>query len=318
MNTTVLILGGVVIVIVVIALLIVGFRNREEVDPLQERLSEYGGTEELTKNLEDIEMSVPFSERVLIPIASAMASFTTQFTPQETLEKTQKQLVLAGSPNNITPPVFWVMRFVAMIILGVVLLILFVVTKQKTLYIILGGVGGAALGFFLPQMWLGSKISRRQDEILKALPDALDLMSICVNAGLGFDQAMGKVYEKWDNELALSFGRVIQEIQLGKTRRQALRAMDESMGVSDVTTFIGAIIQADQLGVSISKILNIQADQMRMKRRQRAEQKAQAAPVKMMIPLALFIFPAIYIVLLGPAMVQIAKMFLSGGGGSLF
>ena len=313
MNVTVLILGGVVIVIIVVALLVIGFRNREEVDPLQERLAEYGGTEELTKNLEDIEMSVPFSERVLIPIATAMASFTTQFTPQETLENTQKKLVLAGNPSNITPPVFWVMRFVAMIGIGVVLLILFVVTKQKVLFIILGGMGGAALGFFLPQMWLGSKISRRQDEILKALPDALDLMSICVNAGLGFDQAMGKVYEKWDNELALSFGRVIQEIQLGKTRREALRSMDESMGVSDVTTFVGAIIQADQLGVSISKILNIQAEQMRMKRRQRAEQKAQAAPVKMMIPLAIFIFPAIYIVLLGPATVQIAKMFLEGG-----
>jgi tight adherence protein C len=175
--------------------------------------------------------------------------------------------------------------------------------------VIAGLLGGAAVGFMLPALWLRGKINRRQEDVIKALPDALDLMSICVNAGLGFDQAMGKVYEKWDNELGLAFGRVIQEIQLGKTRREAMKAMDESIGVADVTTFVGAIIQADQLGVSISKILNIQAEQMRIKRRQRAEQKAQAAPVKMMIPLAIFIFPSIYIVLLGPAAIQVFKMF---------
>ena len=111
-------------------------------------------------------------------------------------------------------------------------------------------------------MILKSKIDRRQEEIIKSLPDALDLMTICVEAGLGFDQAMSKVYEKWDNELALAFGRVIDEISLGRTRREALRRMDESIGVSDVTTFASSIIQADQLGVSIAKVLKIQAEQM--------------------------------------------------------
>jgi tight adherence protein C len=128
-------------------------------------------------------------------------------------------------------------------------------------------------------------------------------LTICVEAGLGFDAAMGKVYEKWDNELSIAFGRVIQEIQLGKIRREALRDMASRMDVPDVTSFTAAIIQADQLGVSISKILRVQSDQMRVKRRQRAQEKAQQAPVKMMIPMVLLIFPSIWIVLLGPSII---------------
>ncbi|MEL7234420.1 MAG: type II secretion system F family protein, partial [Chloroflexota bacterium] len=174
-------------------------------------------------------------------------------------------------------------------------------------------VGSAALGYFLPSLWIGSKISKRQDTIIKALPDALDLLTICVEAGLGFDAAMGKVYEKWDNDLSLAFGRVLREIQLGKGRREALKDMSDRLGVPDVTTFIAAVIQADSLGVSMSQILRVQSDQMRIKRRQRAQEKAQAAPVKMMIPLAFLIFPAIYIVLLGPAILSLIE---NGTGGA--
>src|SRR5436305_3114864 len=155
-------------------------------------------------------------------------------------------------------------------------------------------------------------MSRHQNIIYKALPDALDLLTICVEAGLGFDAAMGKVYDKWDNDLSIAFGRVIQEIQLGKLRREALRDMASRMEVNDVTTFTAAIIQADQLGVSIAKILRIQADQMRIKRRQRAQEKAQQAPVKMLIPMVFLIFPSIWIVLLGPAIIQLKNSNLSG------
>ncbi len=315
MNLVPLIILGLAGLIVAIVLVIVGMRKQDDYDPLAERLAQYGGSAEVDANLEQIELSVPFSERVLMPIAQGLANFTTQFTPRETLEKTYHQIVLAGSPNHLTPSIFWVLRFVAMFGLGTLILLVFIITGQKPLFIVLGGAISAGVGFMLPQMWLGSKIKRRQDSILRALPDALDLMSICVNAGLGFDQAMGEVYEKWDNELAIAFGRVLQEIQLGKTRREALRAMDDSMEVPDVTAFAGAIIQADQLGVSISKVLNIQADQMRMKRRQRAQEKAQQAPVKMMIPMVIFIFPSIWIVLLGPAAIQMFRTFFVQGIG---
>jgi tight adherence protein C len=133
------------------------------------------------------------------------------------------------------------------------------------------------------------------------MPDALDLLTICVEAGLGFDSAMSKVVEEWENELSAAFGRVIQEIRLGKLRRDALKDMAERVGISEMTSFVAAVVQSEQLGVSMSRVLRIQADQMRMRRRQAAEEKARQAPVKMMIPLVFLIFPAILIVLLGPA-----------------
>jgi tight adherence protein C len=150
-------------------------------------------------------------------------------------------------------------------------------------------------------MLLQSAIDRRQKSIRKAMPDALDLLTICVEAGLGFDGAMSKVNEKWDNELSLAFGRVLREIQLGKLRRDALRDMADRIGIPEMTSFVAAIIQSEQLGVSMAKVLRIQSDQMRLKRRQAAEEEAHKAPVKMLFPMVLLIFPTILIILLGPA-----------------
>jgi tight adherence protein C len=176
------------------------------------------------------------------------------------------------------------------------------VTNQSVSRRFLATAVAGGLGFYLlPTLWLSSQIRGRQAEIVKALPDALDLLTISVEAGLGFDAAMNKVAEKWSNELSVAFKRVIQEIQMGKLRREALRDMADRMDVSDVSSFVAAIIQADQLGVSIAKVLRIQSEQMRIRRRQRAEEKAHQAPVKMLFPMVFLIFPAILIVLLGPA-----------------
>ena len=150
------------------------------------------------------------------------------------------------------------------------------------------------------------------------MPDALDLLTICVEAGLGFDGAMQKVNEKWDNELGRAFGRVLREIQLGKLRREALRDMAERMGVGEMTSFIAAVIQSEQLGVSMAKVLRIQSDQMRVKRRQLAEEEAHRAPIKMLIPMALLIFPSICIVLMTPALLMLFRSALNNllfGGG---
>jgi tight adherence protein C len=144
------------------------------------------------------------------------------------------------------------------------------------------------------------------------MPDALDLLTICVEAGLGFDSAMQKVQEKWDNDLALEFGRVIQEIRLGKLRRDALRDMAERAGVAELTSFVAAVIQSEQLGVSLAKVLRIQSDQMRVRRRQMAEEEAHKAPIKMIFPIALLIFPSILIVLLGPAAMLLMSSALGG------
>lgn len=144
------------------------------------------------------------------------------------------------------------------------------------------------------------------------MPDAMDLLTICVEAGLGFDAAMSKVAEKWENQLSLSFSRAIREVQLGKTRREALRDMADRIGIGEMTSFVAAVIQSEMLGVSLAKVLRIQSDQMRMKRRQRAEEEAHRAPIKMLLPMGLLIFPSIMIILLVPAGFRILRTFNGG------
>jgi len=158
-------------------------------------------------------------------------------------------------------------------------------------------------------LWVQSLINRRQNEVRKAMPDALDLLTICVEAGLGFDAAMSKVSEKWENELSFALSRAIREIQLGKTRRDALRDMADRLGIMEMTSFVAAVIQSELLGVSLSRVLRIQSDQMRVRRRQRAEEEAHKAPIKMIIPMALLTFPSIMFILLTPAAIQISKSF---------
>lgn len=292
----------IVVLLVIAGLVYIGFRDDRKRDPLQERLAEFGDRDELPESLEQIELSLSFRDRVVIPLLRRIADVVTRFTPQKQLDETRKLIDLAGIAGSMEPTTFFVLRIGATIGLGLAaFMVFFVLSPQSNGLIYV--VGGAALGYFFPLLWIRGKISRRQDGIVKALPDALDLLTIAVEAGLGFDQAMGKVYEKWDNDLAIAFGRVLREIQLGKLRREALRDMSERMDVPDVTSFVAAVIQADQLGVSMVKILRVQSDQMRVKRRQRAQEKAHQAPVKMMIPMVLLIFPSLWIVLLGPAII---------------
>ncbi len=300
----------IVVLVVVAALVYVGMKEDRSRDPLQERLAQFG-ERDMPESLEDIELSLPFKDRVLLPLMRRVADVVVRFTPEKQLEQTRKQIELAGMAGSMEPTTFFAMRIGATIGLGLMaFMVFFVLSKNANglVYVI----GGAALGYFFPVLWIKSKISKRQTNVLKALPDALDLLTICVEAGLGFDQAMGKVYEKWDNDLAVAFGRVLREIQLGKLRREALRDMAERMGVPDVTAFTAAVIQADQLGVSMTKILRVQSDQMRVKRRQRAQEKAHQAPVKMMIPMVLLIFPSLWIVLLGPAVVFLLESGVMG------
>jgi tight adherence protein C len=299
------VIGGAVILVVV------GMRDNRREDPLQSRLAEFAARGE-TANLEEIELSQPISERVIMPLARTMGELALKFTPQNAIQSTAKKLDLAGNPRGLDPTVFWALRFIAAVVMGGLMLFLFTIGLdawswgRKLLIIALF----VLLGFYLPEMLISSKITRRQKEIRKAMPDALDLLTICVEAGLGFDGALAKVSEKWDNELSLAFGRVLREIQLGKLRREALRDMSERMGIPEMTSFVAAVIQSEQLGVSMSKVLRIQADQMRVKRRQMAEEEAHKAPIKMLIPMALLIFPSICIVLMTPALLMLMRSAL--------
>jgi tight adherence protein C len=309
--TVILIVLILLIIIGAIVMVVVGVHDASGEDPLQDRLAEFAARGE-TVNLEQIELSQPFSDRVVVPLARKFGEFATRFTPQNAIQSAAHKIELAGNPRALDPATFWASRFIVAVVLAVFLIFIFSISKmsigllQRLLVIGLFMV----LGFYIPEMLLSSSIQRRQKEIRKAMPDALDLLTICVEAGLGFDGAMAKVYEKWDNELSLAFGRVIREIQLGKLRRDALRDMANRLGIPEMTSFVAAVIQSEQLGVSMSKVLRIQADQMRMKRRQHAEEEAHKAPIKMLIPMALLIFPSICIVLMAPAVLMMMRSAL--------
>lgn len=307
--TVIYVLGGVVL-LVAIAVVVVSLRRSdqgEDEDPLQARLAEFIQRGDVT-SLEEIELSQPFSERVLIPVINRIGEFSARFTPQKTIQSTARQFELAGNPWPIDPSTFLLLRFVLGVVFGglmIAVTILYPLSDQASqnfLYIF----GGAFFGFWYPHYTLTRKITERQSEIRKAMPDALDLLTICVEAGLGFEAAMSKVAEKWDNQLALAFSRALKEIQLGKVRREALKDMSDRLGITEMTSFVAAIIQSEQLGVSLAKVLRIQADQMRVKRRQYAEEQAHKAPIKMIIPMALLIFPSILIIILTPAILQFA------------
>jgi len=298
------------VVLIVVALIIIGISvlllQRAEEDPLVTRIDEFAAREELV-SIEEIELSMPITDRIFVPILRQVSEFLIRFTPQQTLEHTTKMLELAGNPRNMRAAEFIALRVGSTIFFGFFTFFFMsrfgTATNRTLLYTLVGCV----IGWALPAMWLRSKADRRKDAVIKKLPDALDLMTICVDAGLVFNAAMQKVDEKWDDPLANEFGRVIHEMQLGKSRRQALRDMADRNDVPDLTSFIAAVIQADQLGVGIGKVLRIQSEQMRVRRRQRAEEKAQQAPVKMMFPMVFLIFPSIFIVLLGPAFFQVIR-----------
>ncbi len=303
------------VVIGVIALTVIGIRNpggnSGEDRLLQSRLDELSVSDEPLE-LRSLELSQPFSERVIFPIARKLGEFAIRFTPQNARQSIEKKLELSGTSSKIDPTIILALQFIGIFFFGgIVFFVLNIgslnwpVGRKLLLSLAFGFIG-----FYFPQLYLGSQISKRQKEIRKAMPDALDLLTICVEAGLGFDAAMAKVSEKWESQLSMAFTRVIQEVQLGKVRKDALRDMAERIGLSEMTSFVAAVVQSEQLGVSLSKVLRIQSDQMRVKRRQLAEEEAHKAPIKMLIPMGLLIFPSLMIVLLTPAALRLFQSAL--------
>jgi tight adherence protein C len=318
---TILIWGIVLVVVlgIAVALVVAGLNAARaggvEEDPLMARLAEATQRGDVVSSLEQIEMQQPFSQRVLLPVLRALGELSTRFTPQKVLEDTTKKLELAGNPGRVDAATFLASRFIVAAVFGGLLLLIGLAARNwpfAQTFIVT--VIFTAIGFFFPQLWLQSRIGARQKDIRKAMPDALDLLTICVEAGLGFDAAMSKVAEKWENQLSVALLRAIREIQLGKPRRDALKDMSDRIGLSEMTSFVAAVIQSEILGVSLAKVLRIQSDQMRVKRRQRAEETAHQAPIKMIIPMALLTFPSIFIILLVPAGMQIQHSLIASSG----
>ncbi len=307
----------VIALVILLILAYIGLKDQakeEEQDPLQARLADYLDAGREISSLEEIELQQPFSERVLLPIARAVGSWALKFTPKSMVVQAERRLELAGRPYNLDATTLVALQMFSTVVFGVGVYLLLKTSPDASYQrmSLPGGILFALIGYFFPQMWLSRLINRRRREVLKALPDALDLLTICVEAGLGFDAAMRKVSEKWANELAFEFSRVLREMQLGKPRREALRDMAERVDLPELRSFVAAVIQSEQLGVSMANVLRIQAEHMRIQRRQRAEEEAHKAPVKMLFPLAFLILPSIFVVLLGPA-AFIVMHSLAGG-----
>ena len=271
---------------------------------VQQRLSVYGGEKPLT--LEEVELQRPFSERFLRPSIERLGTLLSRSTPQKARQDLLNRLELAGRPGNLTPEDFAAVRIVAAAVMAAVGLgigLLF----GNPVYLVVSLAIGAVLGYYLPVLWLRQKVDARRMEIQKGLPDAMDLLVIAVDAGLGFDAALARVTDKYKNALSEQFAKVLREVSLGRPRMEAMDEMGRSSGVDDLHNFIQAVIQSEQFGTGIGKILRIQADEMRRKRRQRAQEKAAQATLKMMLPMVGCIFPTLWIVLLGPAALILMK-----------
>jgi tight adherence protein C len=289
-----------------ILLIFLGLTSRSPVDPVQARLTQLGAMQ--AKNLEELELQQPFLERTLRPLASRVSGYSSRIASSSFQERTEKRLALAGNPGNLRTADWLGVKAVSAVIGAILFVILFVVVGFMKLPVPLNfvmGLIGLMLGYTIPEFWLGGQVRKRQHAILLQIPDALDLLTISVRAGLGFDAALGKVVEKLNGPLTDEFRRALAEVRVGKARREALRDIIPRTEVPPLTNFIGAIIQAEQLGVSISKVLQVQSEQLRIERRQRAEEQAAKAPIKMLFPLVGCIFPSLFIVILGPAIILI-------------
>lgn len=300
-------------------LVVVGVRMPAKEVSIEERLATFA---ERPIPLEQLELQRSFSERVLRPLLLQWTRRIARFTPKQNVERLRIALMEAGSPRGLGVVEFMGLRGVMALLLGgsALLLVIFTGSTFRPINVLGAKIPGillfpaplAMLGYTIPGIWLNQKISKRKKAIQKSLPDAIDLLTISVEAGLGFDPALARVAEKWDNELCYEFRRLLQDMRIGKQRREALREVSIRCGVDDLRVFISSIIQADQLGVSITQVLRVQSQQMRVKRRQRAEELAQKAPIKMLFPMVFLIFPAMYVIILGPAIPTVWGTF--GGG----
>lgn len=291
----------------VVAVVLAFFMNaaeRSEVRSALERLDDY---EVYIESERDKVLSKSLAERLTDPAKNAFAALMRRFTPAGYIENTRRKLTVAGKPGNDALD-----RFLAV---QVVFAILGLIAIPIVPQFIEGGKGIlatlliVAVCFLGPASQLNKKMSTRQMEIRTALPDMLDLLTISVEAGLGFEQALDRTVNSVPGELSNEFARMLAETRAGASRADALRALEKRTDTPEVRSFVLAILQADTFGVSIARVLRVQAEEMRIKRRQLAQEKAQKAPVKMLIPMVFCIFPSVFVVILGPAIINISKSF---------
>jgi tight adherence protein C len=245
-------------------------------------------------------------ERVLVPATGRIAGAMLRINRRENLELVQQRLLAAGL-NHVSTSGFLAAKGI-LAGGGALLGIIFWVATGKSVMLVMV-LGFAAMGYVVPGYFVGARSRHRRDAVESALPDALDLLAVSVEAGLGFDAAISKLIEHMDGPLIDEFGLALSEMRVGEARQDALKKLSARVDSPELSAFVRAIIQADQLGISLGRILRVQAVDSRLKRQAAAEEKAMKAPIKMLFPTVLFIFPAMFIVILGPAMLSLSKVF---------
>ncbi len=281
----------------------------EEKSVVRESLRQLDGYE--VDSMRDQELMTPLVQRILGPIGEVMSNVGRRFTPHGYIDSTRTRFLRAGYNYAEAVDRFLAVRVAAIMFVPVLFWFAFFWNPidfsgrmQLLVFVLLGAM--CVMG---PDSWLNRKVEDRQKAILSNLPDVLDLLTISVEAGLGFEQALDRVIGAVPGELSNEFARMLGETRAGASRADAMRAMDARVDVPEVRSFVMAILQADTFGVSIGRVLRAQAEEMRIKRRQIAQEKAQKAPVKMLIPMVFCIFPALFIIVLGPAMINISRAF---------
>lgn len=268
-----------------------------DADVVESRLRAYEGE---VPTLSEIELAVPFSRRVLLPAIHRIGRAFDRMTPASVQQETQRKIMLANRPGGLSASDFMALRWVATVffaLLGVAVGALF----RSPIAVAVGATLGTVFGLYLPLLWLNQTVRSRRQEIQEGLPDALDLLTVAVEAGLGLEAAMARVAERAESSLSGEFARVLQEARLGRPRLEALDEMGRRCGVDDLHNFVQAVIQSEQMGSSIAKILHIQSDEIRHKRLQKAQERGARASLMMLLPMVGCIFPAIWVILLGPA-----------------
>lgn len=257
------------------------------------------------------ELAGSLTSRMLMPWLRNVSRVINRLTPRGVIDDVGKQLMIAGHPYGFGAREFLGLHF-AFSAVGIVAAI-FMTRRGQDLMNTLLSILVFLLFFLLPILWLRMKVSKRQTSIQNELPDALDMLSVCATAGLGFDQSLLRVSQHWQTDLSTELARVINEIEMGFSRQESLRNLANRLDVDELTSFVSLILQSDQLGMSISDTLHAQSDQMRIERRYRALEQARKIPIKMLLPMTFLIFPAILAIILGPAIPDLVEFFANFG-----
>jgi tight adherence protein C len=293
--------------------IVMGIRAFVASEKSENRVSELigGGGLGPPLTLRQLEMRTSFYERAISPLSNAILGRLGRLAPQRNIEELDKKLERAGFPGNLSVVDFLGLKILVGIFLGGAFAVLIYLFRSNLILTAGFGLALGLAGFWFPNYWLSIKITARQTEILKSLPDALDMMVICVDAGLGLFGAMQRICDNWDNALVEELIRVIAEVKLGRSNLEALESMGQRVAVKEVSSFVMALNTAYKLGMNISQVLHIQAEQVRIARRQKAEELAHQAAIKMLFPLVFLIFPAMFAVILGPAIPQLLETLRS-------